>query len=222
MDCEALLVSLRLGLVVTPLLLALTLPLAYVLTFTRFPGRAWVEAACNLPLVLPPTVLGFALLLTLGPLGPVGRAFQWLAGERLVFSFTGLVLASLAYSLPFALQPLRAAFGKLDPRLLDAAAVLGCSRLSTFFRVILPNSRGGLAAAATLVFAHTLGEFGVALMIGGSIPGRTKVAAIAIYEAVEGLRYTEAALLSLALLPVCYAVLLLLGRLDRQGGRTWV
>jgi molybdate transport system permease protein len=216
MDLVSLWVTVKLAAVVTPLLLALTLPLTAALAFTRFPGRGLVEATCALPLVLPPTVLGFVLLAAMGPHGPVGRAWEWLTGGRLVFTFTGLVAASMVYSLPFAVQPVKAAFARIDPRLLESAQVLGLTRTATFFRVILPNTVGGIAAAAVLVFAHTMGEFGVALMVGGSIPGVTKVASIAIFEQVENLEYGRAAVLSALLLPVSYAVLLLAGRLGRE------
>lgn len=214
LDWQSLWVTLRLALVVTPLLVAAVLPLAGALAFTRFPGRGLVEATCNLPLVLPPTVLGFFMLTAMSPDSPLGVLWRELTGGRLAFSFSGLVLASMVFNLPFALQPLKAAFRKLDPRLIEASYVLGCSRMETFAKVVLPNSLPGLAAACVLVFAHTMGEFGVALMVGGSVPGETRVASIAIFESVEMLDYRAAMLLSLALVPPAYVVLLLLRRLE--------
>lgn len=214
MDLEALWVTCKLALVVTPLLVAASLPLAALMAFKRFPGRGLLEATCNLPLVLPPTVLGFFLLTAMSPDSPLGAAWRELTGTRLAFTFAGLAAASMVFNLPFALQPLQAAFRKLDPRLLEASTVLGCSPVQTFFKVVLPNSLPGLAAASVLVFAHTMGEFGVALMVGGSVPGETRVASIAIFESVETLDYGAALWMSLALVPPAYAVLLLLRRME--------
>ncbi len=220
MDWGSLWVTGKLALVVTPLLVAFALPLACVLAWGRFTGKSLFEATCNLPLVLPPTVLGYYLLVVLGPHGVLGKLWGALGGERLVFSFSGLVIASMVFSLPFALQPLKTSLQRIDPRLFEAAYVLGCSRIGAFFKVVLPNSLGGIAAALVLVFAHTVGEFGVALMVGGSIPGSTRVASIAIFEHVESLEYSQANALSLVLLAVSYAVLLAIGRLNAaQGGR---
>ncbi|MBU1610909.1 MAG: molybdate ABC transporter permease subunit [Proteobacteria bacterium] len=216
MDTSAIWVTAKLALFVTPVLVTLTLPLAYGLAFGRFRGKGLVEATCNLPLVLPPTVLGFYLLVAMGPRSPLGQAWEGLFGERLVFTFTGLVIASLIYSLPFALQPLKTSFAKLDRRLIETAWVLGKGPWETFFKVVLPNSLGGLASACVLVFAHTIGEFGVALMIGGSIPGQTKVASIAIFEHVEMLEYGSAAMISLVLLVISYLVLLLISCIERK------
>jgi molybdate transport system permease protein len=213
MDWFPLLLSGKLALLTMAVLVVLAAPLAYILAFVRFPGRGLCEALINMPLVLPPTVLGFYLLIVMGPKGPAGRLWEWLTGGPLVFSFSGIVLASLVYSLPFAFQPMKATFSKIDRRLLESAYVLGLSPVSAFFRVVLPNSIAGIAAAAVLVFVHTLGEFGVILMVGGSIPGKTKVASIAIYEAVEALRYRDAGIMSLTLVPVCYGVLILVNRL---------
>lgn len=184
-------------------------PLAYFLTFSRFRGKYLCEAIINLPLVLPPTVLGFYLLTIMGPKGFLGRVWEWITHAPLVFSFSGIVMASVVYSVPFAVLPMKATFTKIDKRLLESAFVLGLSSTSAFFRVVLPNAVGGIVASAVLVFVHTLGEFGVILMVGGSIPGKTKVASIAIYEAVEALRYQEAGLMSLTLLVICYTVLIM-------------
>jgi molybdate transport system permease protein len=175
-----------------------------------------------LPLVLPPTVLGFYLLVALAPGGPVGRVVDAAGLPPLVFSFPGLVLGSVVYSLPFVVQPARDAFARLDPRLLDAAATLGAGPVDRFFRVALPLARGGLLTGAVLGFAHTLGEFGVVLMIGGSIPGETQVASIAIYDHVESLAYGRAHALAAVLLGLSF-VLLLLTRLlaHRLPGARW-
>jgi molybdate transport system permease protein len=153
----------------------------------------------------------------MGPKGMIGRFWEHLTGLPLVFTFTGIVVAAMAHSLPYAFQPLKTAFERVDKRLLESAYVLGCSRKAAFFRVVLPNTVNGLAAAAILAFAHTMGEFGVILMVGGSIPGKTKVASIAIYEYVEALRYKEAWLMSLALVTTSYLVLLAVNLLNRRG-----
>jgi len=211
---EPLVLSAKLALITTLLIPLAAAPLAYVLAFRRFPGKSLLDALVSLPMVLPPTVLGFGLLLLMRPQGALGGAWESLTGQRLVFSFMGIVLASLVYNLPFAVQPLRTAFEKLDPRLLEASAVLGLSPLRTFFRVVLPCSLPGLAAASVLVFAHSLGEFGVILMVGGSIPGSTKVAAIAIYEAVEAMRYHDALMICLALVPVSFAALVAINSMN--------
>ena len=206
----------KLALMTTIILVVLAAPLAYFLTYSRFIGKSLLEALVNLPLVLPPTVLGFHLLVAMGPKGFLGRAWEWFTQASLVFSFSGILFAALICSLPFALQPMKAAFSKIDRRLIESAYVLGLSPVSTFLRVVLPNSISGIAASAILVFIHTIGEFGVILMVGGSIPGKTKVASIAIYEAVEALRYRDAGIMSLTLLPVCYIVLILVNLLSEK------
>lgn len=215
-DLTSIAVSLSLASVTTLLLLLCATPLAYVFSRVSFPGKMLCEGVLNLPIVLPPTVLGFYLLLAMGPRGPVGALWENAFGSRLVFSFPGLVLASMVFSLPFAFMPLKTAFRKIDRRLIEAAYVLGCSPVSAFFRVALPNALTGVAGATALVFAHTMGEFGVALMIGGSIPGKTKVASIQIYEYVEMLQFDKAHMLCLILLPVSYATLIVLSWLDRR------
>jgi len=216
MDYLSLFVSFKLAVVTTSLLMILAAPLAYFLAYARFPGKSLLEAMLNLPLALPPTVLGFYLLVMMGPMGMGGRMWESLGGGPLLFTFTGIVVAALVYSMPFAIQPMKAAFEKIDRRLMENAYVLGLSRLKTFIRVIIPNSLNGIAAAAILVFLHSMGAFGVLLMVGGSIPGETKVASIAIYEAVETMKYTEAALMSLCFIPVSYGFLLLMNRLNRD------
>ncbi|WP_461209676.1 molybdate ABC transporter permease subunit [Desulfocurvus sp. DL9XJH121] len=211
---EPLLLSAKLALATTLLIPVAAAPLAYVLAFFRFPGKTLVDALASLPMVLPPTVLGFALLVAMGPRAPIGRGWEALFGERLVFNFAGILIASLVYNLPFAVQPLRASFEKLDRRLLEAAEVLGMSRTRAFFQVVLPNSIPGICAASVLVFAHSLGEFGVILMVGGSIPGKTKVASVAIFEAVEALRYDDALMMCLALIPVSFAALMVINHVN--------
>ena len=202
------LLSLRLAAVTTAVLLALGVPLAYWLAFGRGRLRHWVHAAVSLPLVLPPTVLGFYLLLLLGPRGPAGRLCEILGGPRLVFSFIGLVIGSVLLSLPFMVHPVAAALAELPPSLSEAAAVLGKSRWETFRRVLLPNIRPALLGGVIMTFAHTLGEFGVVLMIGGGIPGATRVASVAIYSEVESLCYPAAHRHALALLLMTFPILL--------------
>jgi len=217
-DLGALLLSLRLAAVTTVLLLVLGTPLAWWLGRTRSRWRAPVAALVAMPLVLPPTVLGFYLLLALGPRGPLGGAWNALGGGPLVFTFSGLVVGSVVYSLPFVVQPLETAFAALGRGPLEAAATLGAGRIDRFFSVAVPLARPGFVSAATLGFTHTLGEFGVVLMIGGSIPGRTRVVSIAVYEHVETLSYAQAHQLSAVLLGFSFVVLLLLyGRRTRIG-----
>ncbi len=216
MDWFPLYLSAKLAFLTTVFLVIFTAPVSYVFVYFRFPGKSLCEALLNLPLVLPPTVLGFYLLYAMNPNGPIGRVWEWLTGRTLLFSFPGIVIASLIYSLPFAYQPLKAAFIRIDKRLIESAYVLGLSPVSAFFRVVIPNSMNGFAASAILIFIHTLGEFGVILMVGGSIPGRTKVASIAIFEAVEALRYGEALIMSLILMPVCYLVLIMVNLLTER------
>ncbi len=218
MDLTPLYLSAKLSLISSALLLLLALPLCALLVFGRFKGKFLLDALVSLPLVLPPTVLGFYLLIIMGPTG-IGPLWEQLTGWPLVFTFTGIVIAAMVHSLPFAVQPLKAAFEKIDPRLLEMAAVLGCSRSQTFVRVIVPNAISGIAASAVLTFAHTMGEFGVILMIGGSIPGQTKVASVAIYEYVETMQYREAGLLSLLLVGISYLMLLVINYLNQRGQR---
>jgi molybdate transport system permease protein len=216
MDWTPLLLSAKLALLTTLLIPVAAAPLAYVLAFFRFPGKSVMDAFVTLPMVLPPTVLGFGLLIIFGPQACLGAAWEGFFGERLVFSFAGVLIASLIFNLPFAVQPMRASFEKLDSRLLESSAILGLSRTAAFFRVVLPNCLGGLAAASILVFAHSLGEFGVILMVGGSIPGETKVASIAIFEAVEALRYEDAFRMSALLVPVSFVVLLIINKINAR------
>lgn len=208
--------SLRLAAAATAALLVLGLPLAYWLALGRSRLRHLVHALVSLPLVLPPTVLGFYLLLLLGPQGPAGRLLEALGGPRLVFSFAGLLAGSIVFSLPFMVHPIEAALAELPPSLAEAAAVLGKPRGETFLRVLLPNIRPALLGGIIMTFAHTLGEFGVVLMLGGGIPGRTRVASIAIYSEVESLNHAAAHRYALALLLITFPVLLGLRWLRRE------
>ncbi len=216
MDWFPLYLSAKLALLTMVCIPVVAAPIAYVLAFMRFPGKSLFDALVSLPMVLPPTVLGFGLLVVMGPQGGLGALWEATFNQRLVFSFAAILLASLVFNLPFAVQPLRASFEKLDQRLLESAAILGLSPLAIFCRVVLPNSIGGLAAASILVFAHSLGEFGVILMVGGSIPGQTKVASIAIFEAVEALRFNDAFQMSMALIPVSFLILVIINKINRR------
>lgn len=215
-DLDAVWLTLRLALLVTPLLLAVGTPLAWWLARTASPLRHPLEAVVALPLVLPPTVLGFYLLVLLGPHGVVGMAWQRLGLELPVFNFSGLVIGSLLYSLPFVVQPLQGAFQAAGRRPLEAAATLGAAPLDRFLTVAVPLARPGFLTAATLGFAHTLGEFGVVLMIGGNIPGRTRVLSIAIYDHVERMDYGMAHRLSLGMLAFSFLALWAVYVLNRR------
>jgi molybdate transport system permease protein len=202
--------------VTVALLLVVGMPLAWWLARSRSPFKIPVEAVTALPLVLPPTVLGFYLLVFLGPSGPAGQLWSEIAGHPLAFSFPGLVVASCIYSLPFVVQPLQAAFEGLDRRSVETSYTLGASGPRTFVMVVLPGIRRGLITAVVLGFAHTLGEFGVVLMVGGNIPGETRVVATAIYEYVEVLDYGAAGTLSAGLLSFSFLVLLLVYGANRR------
>jgi molybdate transport system permease protein len=207
MDWQAFGLSVRLAATVSAILLVLAVPLAYWLSITRFRGRFLVESVVSLPLVLPPTVLGFYVLVALGSRSPIGRLWTQWFGHGLAFTFEGLVIASLLYSLPFSVQPLAAAFAQLDPSLRDASAVLGASPWRTFLRITMPLSIEGFLAALVLTFAHTIGEFGVVLMVGGNLPGITRTVSIAIYDDVQALRYDEASATAFALLILSFLLL---------------
>lgn len=221
MNLGPLLLSFRLAAVVSLALLVISLPVAYWLAFTKWRAKFLVEAVVALPLVLPPTVLGFYALIALGPRGPIGRMSQALVGHTLAFTFSGLVIASLFYSLPFAVQPLLASFESLDRRLLDASAVLGAGRMRTFLLVVLPLAWPGVLTAVVLSFAHTLGEFGVVLMVGGNLPGITQTVSIAIYDRVQALDYASAQAMSLVLLAVSFVVLSVVYGVNRRAWRPW-
>jgi molybdate transport system permease protein len=222
---EALFLSVRLALCVSAILFAIGMPLAYWLAYSRWRGKFLVESVVALPLVLPPTVLGFYLLVAMGPRGPLGKLWQALFGHGLAFTFTGLIVASVLYSLPFAVQPLVASFEGVDRKLLDASAVLGASALRTFRRVVLPMSIPGVLTALVLSFAHTLGEFGVVLMVGGNLPGITRTVSIDIYDHVQSLEYADANRMAVILLVFSFAVLSVVYGVNRRVGRrvwaTW-
>jgi molybdate transport system permease protein len=201
------------------ILIAVGTPLAWWLARTESRWKSVVQAIVALPIVLPPTVLGFYLLIVLGPNGAVGSWWVELTGEALTFSFSGLVIASCLYSLPFAVQPLLAAFESLDRHDLEAAWTLGASKLDAFFTIAVPLSARGFLGAAVLSFAHTLGEFGVVLMVGGNIPGETRVISIAIYDQVESLNYASAHRLSAILLVFAFVVLLTMFAINRRWER---
>ncbi len=206
-DLIALATTLKLASISTLVLLLLCTPVAWWLANTRWRYKHIIEAIVALPLVLPPTVLGFYLLLWFSPQSAVGSFYQQLTGSTLAFSFTGLVIGSVIYSLPFVLQPLQNTFSAIGRRPLEAAATLGASPLDSFFSVVVPLAKPGFITASALGFAHTLGEFGVVLMIGGNIPGETRVASIAIYDHVESLQYANAHSLALVLLGVSFLLL---------------
>jgi len=208
--------SLQLATVTVVALLVVATPLAWWLAFTRSRARTIVETVVAMPLVLPPTVLGFYLLILLGPAGVLGRPWLELTDSTLTFSFAGLVIASVVYSFPFAVQPLQTAFEAVGRTPLEAAATLGASPLDAFLRVASPLALRGYVSAAVLSFAHTLGEFGVVLMVGGNIPGSTRVISIAIYEHVETIEYSQAHLLSAGLLTFSFVVLLSVYTLNRR------
>jgi molybdate transport system permease protein len=213
------LLSLALALVTSSILFVLGLPLACWLAFSRFRLRFLVESVVALPIVLPPTVLGYYLLIEFGSHGALGSFWQRLTGHTLAFSFEGLVVGSVLYSLPFAVQPFTAAFSSVDRRLLAASASLGASRWRTFWRIVFPLSLPGILTGFALSFAHTLGEFGVVLMVGGNIAGRTRTASIAIFDSVQMFDYRTASRESWALLAISFALLVLIHAVDR--GRNW-
>jgi len=220
-DLAALRLSLTLAALTTVALLVIGLPIAQWLATTRWRWRFLVEAVVALPLVLPPTVLGFYLLATFAPRSPLGRAYAALAGHPFPFSFDGLLVASILYSLPFAVQPFTAAIAALDPRLVEASHALGVSRLATFFRVTVPLSWNGLLAGAVLAFAHTVGEFGVVLMVGGNLAGRTRTLSIALFDHVEALEYDAANRTAALLLALSFAVLVAVYALQRRPALRW-
>ena len=200
MDFEALWLSVQLASWTTVILFVLGLPLAYWLAVTRWRLKFLLEAIVVLPMILPPTVLGFYILIAVGPLSPLGRTYELLMGRSLAFSFQGLLVASVLYSLPFAVRPFTAAFAGVDRRLVEASWCLGVSRPGTLLRIALPLAWAGILTGVILSFAHTLGEFGVILMVGGNIPGVTRTVSISIYDDVQAVNYSQAAMTSLVLL----------------------
>jgi molybdate transport system permease protein len=221
MDWTALWVSVRLSVATMAILLIVGTPIAYWIAFSRWRYKFLVEAIVALPLVLPPTVLGFYILVTIGRSSPIGRLYADLGGGGLPFTFTGLLVASVVYSLPFAVQPFSTAFASVDRRLIEASWSLGLSRAATFRRVVLPLSMRGVVTGMVLSFAHTLGEFGVVLMVGGNLPGTTRTISISIYDSVEALDYTAAAHTSLLLLLVSFAILSITYSLQKSAWAAW-
>jgi len=219
MNWQAFWLTIRLAVLVAAILVVIGMPVAYWLTYSRWRSKFLVEAMVALPIVLPPTVLGFYVLMALGPHSPLGRWWQGVTGHTLAFTFTGLVIGSILYSLPFAVQPFTTSFSAVDRRLLAASATLGASSWRTFLRVILPQSVPGVIAGIALSFAHTMGEFGVVLMVGGNIPGVTRTVSIDIYDQVEALNYRAANQTALVLLGIAFAVLCAVYGLNRKA---WV
>jgi len=218
-DWTALTLTFELALISTIILLVIGTPIAWWLSQTKVRFKFLIETMVALPIVLPPTVLGFYLLIFLGPQGSVGKLVSYLGGPSLIFSFTGLVIGSIVYSMPFVIQPLQHAFSVIDKRADETAATIGFSRLRRFFYLFLPLSKTGYLSAFVLGFAHTLGEFGIVLMIGGNIPGETQVASISIYNYVEMLEYDKAHTLSLLLLLISFTLLAIIYSLRIRFGR---
>ncbi|WP_166349721.1 molybdate ABC transporter permease subunit [Phytoactinopolyspora limicola] len=221
MDWTAVELSLRLAAATTAVLLVVAVPLAAWLAFSRRRWTVLVEAVVALPLVLPPTVLGFYILVALGNRSPIGRWWIELTGSPIVFTFNGLLIASVVHSLPFAVQPLMAAFAGVDRRLLEASTVLGRTWPSTIVHVALPLSRAGFVTAGVLTFAHTIGEFGVVLMVGGNIPGQTRTVAISIYDSVQAFDHAAAGRTSVILLVFSLVVLATTYTINRKGRPAW-
>ena len=216
LDWQAIQLSLALAAVTSVILLVAGTPLAWWLATSHHRGRLMVEAVVSLPLVLPPTVLGFYLLVFLGPNGWLGGAWKVISGNSLSFTFSGLVIASVIYSLPFVVQPLQRSFENVGKKNLEAAWSLGAGPWDAFWHVVLPLARRGYITAGVLGFAHTLGEFGVVLMVGGNIPGRTQVISIVIYDHVENLQYGQAHFLSILLLTLSFFALLAVYTINRR------
>lgn len=221
MDWQAFFLTVKLAVLVTAILLVLGLPVAYWITYSHRRWKFLIEAVVGMPLVLPPTVLGFYILLALGSKSPLGRWWESLTGHTLAFTFEALVIGSVIYSLPFTVQPLAAAFSTVDRKFVAASATLGASRLRTFFRIILPLSVSGLLTAVALTFAHTMGEFGVVLMVGGNIPGVTRTVSIDIYDQVQATNYASANQTALMLLAISFVALSLVYALNRRVWAIW-
>jgi len=219
MDWQAFWLTIRLAALVAAILLVIGLPVACWITYSRWRWKFLIEAVFALPIVLPPTVLGFYVLVALGPHSPLGRGWEALTGHTLAFTFEGLVIGSILYSFPFAVQPFAASFAAVDSRLVAASQTLGASRLRTFFRIILPLSVSGVVTGVALSFAHTMGEFGVVLMVGGNIPGVTRTVSIDIYDQVQAVNYWAANATALVLLAISFATLTVVYGLNR---RVWM
>lgn len=216
LDFSAIIVTIKLAIVSTSILILIGTPIAWWLSQTKFKFKAVFEAIIALPLILPPTVLGFYLLITLGSNGPIGKLLESLGGSSIAFTFTGLVVGSVIYSMPFVVQPLQNSFSSVGRNPLEVAATLGASKIDRFFSVAVPLSRSGFITAAVLGFAHTVGEFGVVLMIGGNIPGETGVVSIAIYDHVEAMEYGQAHWLAGGLLATSFLMLLFVYIINRH------
>jgi molybdate transport system permease protein len=221
MDWQAFWLTLRLALVVATVLVLIGLPIAYWIAFSKWRWKFLIEAIVALPIVLPPTVLGFYVLIALGERSPLGRWWQAMTGHTLAFTFEGLVIGSVLYSLPFAVQPFAASLASVDSRLLAASEVLGASKLRTFWRVLLPLSTSGLITGIALSFAHTMGEFGVVLMVGGNIPGATRTLSISIYDLVENLNYSAANTTAMVLIAIALILLSLIYSLNPKVWSLW-
>lgn len=215
-DLTAVWITLQLALVTTVILLVLGTPLAWWLARTRHPVKVFLEPLVALPIILPPTVMGFYLLILFAPDAFIGGLWLTLTGEPLAFTFSALVIGSVIYSLPFFVQPLQVSFENMQQSILDAAATLGARPFDRFFSLVVPLSRRGFITAACLAFAHTVGEFGIVLMIGGNIPGETRVLSIALFDHVESLQYDNAHTLAAGLLVFSFLLLLLVYSLNRQ------
>jgi molybdate transport system permease protein len=221
MDWQAFWLTIRLALVVTGVLVILGLPLAYWIAFSKWRWKFVIEAMVALPIVLPPTVLGFYVLVALGERSPLGRWSKAMTGHTLAFTFEGLVIGSVLYSLPFAVQPFAASLAAVDSRLISASAVLGANRFRTFRRVMLPLSVSGLITGITLSFAHTMGEFGVVLMVGGNIPGVTRTLSINIYDQVQDLNFAAANTTALVLVAIAFVLLSFIYSTNRRFWSVW-
>ena len=216
---EAIWLTLRLAFVSSLVLLVIGVPLANWLNSSRFRGMILIETLVSLPIVLPPTVLGFYLLMLMAPQQPLGAAWVSVFGQPLPFSFTGLVIGSVIYSLPFAVQPFQAAFRGVRREMIQSALALGLTRRQTFWSIVLPLSKNGILTGVSLSFAHTMGEFGVVLMLGGSIPGQTRVASIALYDEAQRLNYATAHAYAIVLLVISFALLIGIAVLQRRQHR---
>jgi molybdate transport system permease protein len=217
----AIALTVKLATLTALILVMVGLPIAYWLSFSRWRWKFLVESVVALPLVLPPTVLGFYILVAIGPHSPFGRLYTNLVGHPLPFTFEGLLFASILYSLPFAVQPFATAFDQVDRRLIEASWTLGVSRVKTFFKLIIPLSVAGVVTGLVLSFAHTLGEFGVVMMVGGNIEGETRTVSIDIYDEVQALNYVGAAKTALFLLVISYSVLLAVYAMNRRVWALW-
>ncbi|HXZ33928.1 MAG TPA: molybdate ABC transporter permease subunit [Terriglobales bacterium] len=221
MDWQSFWLTIRLAVLVAGILVLIGLPIAYWIAYSQWRWKFLAEAVLAMPLVLPPTVLGFYVLIALGSRSPLGRWWQAMTGHTLAFTFTGLVIGSVIYSLPFAVQPFAASFALVDPKLLAASATLGASKPRTFFQVVLPLSMPGLVTGVALSFAHTMGEFGVVLMVGGNIPGVTRTVSIDIYDQVEAFNFASANQTAGVLLAISFAALCLVYGVNRKIWALW-